>query len=576
MLIRIIISAILLIAGLIVPDFSIGIISLENALFLISFMVVGYEIVFQSIKNIFKGEFLDECFLMSVAGFGAMAIGEFPEAAGIVLFYNIGEYFSENAREKSCRNIEKLLDLRTEYANIMQGGELIQVSPNEVKIGTLICVKPGERIPLDGILESEFATLDTSSLTGESIPLELVKGSELLSGAVNLKNLIEVKTTKIFIDSTVSRILQVTQNAEEKKAKAEKFITRFAKIYTPVVVGAAVLLAVIPSLITGNWNIWIERALSFLVVSCPCALVVSVPLSYFGGIGACSKNGILIKGGTVLDNLCDCTKIAFDKTGTLTTGDLKFTNTFSDEHFKIIASLERFSNHPAARAVMKEYKGDFYDAENFQEVAGHGVSATVNGKKIEIFKGEVMIDNQSIGFLEISDNIRHNARDIISKLKKMGIAYSAVISGDKQPRVEKIAEEAGIENIYAELLPDQKLDTVRQILPTIYVGDGINDAPALIAATVGIAMGGIGSDAAIESADAVILSDNLNSIPKAIGIARHTRKIVLQNIWFAIGIKILIMLLTSVGITDIRFAIFADVGVMILAVLNAVRVLKYK
>jgi Cd2+/Zn2+-exporting ATPase len=565
MLIRIIISGLLLIFGIVFATPA----AVNFCILLTAFVIIGYEVVFHAVKNIAKFNAFDESFLMTVASVGAFCIGEYPEAVAVMLFYNIGEFFAENAEEKSRKSITKLLDLRPDYANICIDGEIQQVSPENVAVGSTIIVKTGERVPIDGVVSKGNCSLDNSSLTGESLPVDVKNGDKILSGSVNLNGVIEIITTEDFKNSTISRILEITQNEQAKKTNTEKFITKFAKIYTPVVVISAILLAIIGGFITGNYSNWVYRGLEFLVVSCPCALVISVPLSYFAGIGACSKAGVLVKGGIVLDNLATVKNIAFDKTGTLTTGKLTFTNSgnFTEKQLQLIASLEILSSHPVAKAVCQAYNGEILQVESYTETAGMGVSGNVDNYFVEIKRGVVSINGEKIGNIEIESVLKDNTKNAVKSLKNYNCF---IISGDSESACKKIGDELGLK-YFAECSPLQKAELLKT--STLYLGDGINDAPALSAALVGIAMGGIGSDVAIEAADAVIMNDDLESLGKLFKISKKVRHIVLENIYFAIGIKITVLVLAALGIANIWLAVFADVGVTFLAVLNSLRTL---
>lgn len=585
----------------------------EFALFFISYILVGGEVVFRAIKNILRGQVFDENFLMAIATVGAFAIGEFPEGVAVMLFYQTGEFMQGLAVNRSRKSISDLMDIRPDYANLKVGAETRKVSPEEVSIGDLILVKPGEKVPLDGeVLEGE-SMVDTTALTGESVPREARKGSEVLGGFINKNGVLVVKVAKEFGDSTVSKILDLVENASSKKATTESFITKFARYYTPVVVYAALALAVIPPLVVegATFSQWLYRALVFLVVSCPCALVVSVPLGYFGGIGGASRKGILVKGGNYLEALYNVETVVMDKTGTLTKGVFKVTkieaiNDFSrDEILEFAAYTESYSNHPIATSILKEYGDEVNQKEitNYDEISGHGIKAVVKGKEIlagntKLMKVEniefeevdavgtivhIVIDRQYAGYIVISDEVKEDSKDAIRGLKELGIEQTVMLTGDNKNVAEKVAKELGVDKVYSELLPQHKVEQVEALEKEkspkgklMFVGDGINDAPVLARADIGIAMGGLGSDAAIEAADVVIMTDEPSKLVSAIKIARRTRNIVWQNIIFALGVKGIVLILGALGYATMWAAVFADVGVALIAVLNAMRVMNTK
>ena len=578
-------------------------------IFYAAYIIAGGEILWKAIKNILRGEIFDENFLMGIATLGAMAIGEYPEAAMVMILYRIGEYFQELAVKKSRKSITDLMDIRPDHANVEKDNEIITKSPDKVKINEIIIVKAGEKIPLDGEVIEGKAIIDTSALTGESIPREVTPGSTVLSGCINTNGLIKVRVTKEFTDSTASKILELVEHASSKKAKAENFITKFAHYYTPAVVFGALLLATIPPLLTGvEFNIWIERALTFLVISCPCALVISVPLSFFAGIGCASKFGILIKGSSYLELLSRPDSIVFDKTGTLTKGNFKVVKInpepeiTQDELLELTAKAEDFSNHPIAISIKNAYGKEINPSEitDIIEEAGNGVSAYVNGMKILAGNANLMEkyninfkqsnengtiiytakNNKFIGSIVISDEIKPESKDAVKELKKL-VNNIVMLTGDSAKTARYVADELGIEKYYSGLLPADKVAKVEEIIQTkeknknvIFTGDGINDAPVLARADIGIAMGGLGSDAAIEASDVVIMDDKPTKIPTAVNIAQKTMYIVRQNIIFAIGVKVLFLILGAFGHMTMWGAVFADVGVTLLAVLNSLRTLK--
>lgn len=601
-----IITTIILFAITFIPSLNSNI---KISLYIISYLVIGGDILINAIKNIFKGELFDENFLMSLATVGALVIGEYPEAIAVMLFYQIGELFQDMAVEKSKVNITKLMDIRPDFANIEHNGNLVQVSPEKINIGDIIVVKPGEKIPLDGIIVYGKSSLNTTALTGESIPRSVNVDDEVLSGCINLSCLIKIKTTSTFGDSTVSKILDLVENADNSKANTEKFITKFAKIYTPVVVILAVLLAVIPSLITGEWLEWINRSLIFLVISCPCALVVSVPLSFFAGIGGASKNGVLIKGANYLEALANVNTIVFDKTGTLTKGNFKVVaihpEKITEEKLLEIATLaEQFSTHPISISLKNEYSKelDKNRVKDIEDIPGKGIKATVDKKQVYIGNDKLMkyidvhyencekegtishivIDGEYAGHIVITDEIKPTSKTALNELKNLGVAKTVMLTGDKKEVGESIGFELGLDEIKTELLPVNKVEEVERLIKSknndkekiAFVGDGINDAPVLKRCDIGISMGGLGSDAAIEASDIVLMNDDPSSIAKAIKISRKTLKIVRQNIIFALAVKLIVLILGALGIANMWEAVFADVGVSFIAILNALRCIK--
>ena len=585
---------------------------INNILFVISYIIVGFEIIIKALRNIFRGKVFDENFLMTIATIGAFGIGEFPEAVAVMLFYQIGELFQDYAIDKSRKSISDLMDIKPDYANIEKNGNIQKVSPDSVKIGDTIIVKPGERVPLDGVVIEGTSNLDTKALTGESLPRNVKKDDEILSGSINLNSILKIKVTKEYNESTVSRILDLVENASSKKSKSENFITKFAHYYTPIVVFIALILAVIPPIIIKEttFSQWIYRALSFLVVSCPCALVISIPLSFFGGIGGASKIGILIKGSNYIEQLAKTEIIVFDKTGTLTEGvfdvqKIEAIGINKEELLKIIAYAENYSNHPISQSVKRAYnkKIDEKQIKKYEEFAGRGIIATIGEYEVVVGNEELMkerkikfektnligtilyvaIENKYVGYILISDKTKNDAQDTIKKLKKNNIKQIVMLTGDKKNVGESVAKELGLDKVYTELLPDGKVAKVESLLKEksqegklAFVGDGINDAPVLAISDIGIAMGGLGSDAAIEAADVVLMTDEPSKIVNAIDLSKKTMRIVKQNIVFAISIKIIILILSALGLSTMWWAVFADVGVSILAIINALRVLNVK
>ena len=605
--IKIIISLILFIFAMVIK-FENEIIN--NIIFVISYLIVGFEILKKAIRNIVRGKVFDENFLMSVATIGAFAIGEYPEAVAVMLFYQIGELFQSYAVDKSRKSIASLMDIRPDYANVYREGNIETANPEEVKIGETIVIKPGEKIPLDGKIIEGKTTLDTKALTGESLPREVSEGDEVLSGCINLNGMIKIEVTKEFGESTVSKILDLVENASSKKSKSENFITKFAKYYTPTVVIIALILAIVPPLVIqgATFSDWIYRALSFLVVSCPCALVISIPLSFFGGIGGASKKGILIKGSNYLEALSNTEIAVFDKTGTLTKGvfevqEVKPVDISNEELLKIAAYAENYSNHPISKSIKQAYNKPIDEKEiiNSEELSGLGIVAKIGEKNVLVGNEKLMqekqiefekcnkigtiiyiaINGKYTGYILIADKIKEDAKQTIEELKKNDIKQTIMLTGDKKEVGESVAKEVGIDKVYTELLPTDKVQKVEELLKTkspkgklVFVGDGINDAPVLTLADIGIAMGGLGADSAIEAADIVIMTDEPSKIIKAIKLSKKTMRIVKENIVFAIFIKILVLVLTAFGLSTMWEAVFADVGVSIIAIINALRVLK--
>ncbi|WP_312093293.1 heavy metal translocating P-type ATPase [Aminipila sp.] len=580
-------------------------------IFMLSYLLVGGEVVFRALKNISKGQVFDENFLMSVATIGAFSIGQYPEGVAVMLFYQIGEAFQRLAVNRSRKSISALMDIRPDFANLKSGGKIHRVNPEEVEIGNLIIVKPGERVPLDGRILEGFSTLDTSTLTGESLPRDVEPGSQVLSGSINKNGVLTIEVSKEFGESTISKILELVQNASSKKAPTENFITKFARYYTPLITFSAIALAIIPPLIipSADFSDWLYRALAFLVVSCPCALVISIPLSFFGGIGGASKNGILVKGSNYLEALNSIDTVVFDKTGTLTKGifkvvKIKGMNGWSkDEVLAYAAHAESFSNHPIAISIQKEYHQEILSQKltNHEEIPGLGILVYIEDKAVLAGNGKLMkakhiewqpaneigsivyvaIDGIYAGYIVISDELKADSKKAIQDLKKFGVKHTAMLTGDSKSVGEAIAREIGLDAVYTELLPHEKVEKLEQIEKNkktkgklVFVGDGINDAPVLARADIGISMGALGSEAAIEAADIVLMTDEPAKIVSAIQIARKTRGIVWQNILFAMGIKVVLLILAAFGMATMWEAVFGDVGVTIIAVLNSMRAMK--
>lgn len=616
MLIRIIISTVLLVALYFVKVEGVT----RFVLYMVPYIIIGYDILKKAIKGIFKGKIFDENFLMAVATIGAIVVGllgegDYTEAIAVMLFYQIGELFQSHAVGKSRKNISELMDIRSDYANIQKDGELLKVDPEEVELATIIIINPGEKVPIDGVVIEGSSSLDTSSLTGESLPKNISVGDEIVSGCINISGVLKVRTTKNFEESTASKILDLVENASSRKSKSENFISKFARVYTPIVCLLALLLAVVPPIITiviGNkaeWLTWIYRALTFLVISCPCALVISIPLTFFAGIGGASRKGILIKGSNYLETLSKTKVVVFDKTGTLTHGVFEVVGVHHNEieNEKIIelaAMAESASSHPISRSLQKAYgkKIDISKVKNVEEISGHGIIAEVENKKIAVGNIKLMqklnidykecehdvgtvvhvaINGEYCGHIVISDVIKPHSKQAIKELKRNNISEVIMLTGDNKIVAEEVAKNLEIDKFHAELLPEHKVEQIEEIIKEknehekiAFVGDGINDSPVLSRADIGIAMGGIGSDAAIEAADVVLMDDDPLKISKAIKISKKCIKIVHQNIIFAIGIKVICLVLGALGITNMWAAIFADVGVMIVAVLNAIRALR--
>ncbi|KJF40055.1 zinc ABC transporter ATPase [Ruthenibacterium lactatiformans] len=607
LLFRIIIAAVLFAAGsLLTLDPT-----AEMAVFLVCYVVIGWDIVWKALTNILHGQVFDENFLMTIATIGALILGEHSEGVAVMLFYQVGEWFQSYAVSKSRKSIASLMDIRPDYANVERNGKLEQVDPEEVNIGDTIVVKPGERVPLDGKIIKGTSALDTSALTGESMPRDVEPGMEVISGCINQTGILTIQTTKKYGESTVAKILDLVENASDKKGKTENFISRFARYYTPIVVFAAIALAVLPPLVTGQpFTVWIYRALTFLVISCPCALVISIPLSFFGGIGGASKIGVLVKGSNYLESLAHTEVVVFDKTGTLTKGSFAVSqiNAVSMKEAQLLelaAYAEDYSNHPISLSIKKAYgkKIDHSRISDVQEIAGHGVRAVIDGKTILAGNAKLM-DKEGIayipsnaigtviylacngkyaGYIVIEDEIKADAPSAIKALKEVGVRKTVMLTGDADAVGKKVAQKLGLDQAYTELLPADKVDRVEMMLrqttekgKLVFVGDGINDAPVLARADVGIAMGGLGSDAAIEAADVVLMTDEPSKISAVVQIARKTIRIANENIVFALGVKILVLILGATGYANMWAAVFADVGVSVIAILNAIRAMRVK
>ena len=583
----------------------------ELILFLIAYLIIGIDILEKAVRNITRGQVFDENFLMAIATIGAFCLGEYAEGVAVMLFYQVGELFQSYAVSKSRRSIADLMDIRPDYANIMRDRSLVQVDPEEVQVGNIIIVKPGERIPLDGIIEEGSSSLDTAALTGESVPREVGAGENVISGCINQTGRLTIRVSKEFGESTVAKILELVENASDKKSKSENFITRFARYYTPLVVIAAAILAILPPLITGqSFNIWIQRALTFLVISCPCALVISVPLSFFGGIGGASKSGVLVKGSNYLEALANTEIVVFDKTGTLTKGNFVVSEIYSkqmskQELIRLAAYAEDYSNHPIAMSIKKAYgkNVDNSQIKDTTEVAGQGVRAVINGKIILAGNTRLMktnhiayddntsagtvvhlaVDGEYAGYIQIEDEIKPDSRQAILDLKAAGIKQTVMLTGDSDAVGKKVAAALNLDKAYTELLPADKVEQLEKLMHQksqkgmlAFVGDGINDAPVLARADIGIAMGGLGSDAAIEAADVVIMTDEPSKIATVMKISKKTLRIVRQNIIFALGVKGIVLILGALGFATMWAAVFADVGVSVIAIINAMRALNVK
>ncbi len=587
----------------------------RTAALLAAYITAGWDVLWKAVRNIAHGQVFDENFLMSVASIGAMIIGEYSESAAVMIFYQVGELFQSVAVGKSRKSISDMMDINPESANVERNGEITEVSPEEVGVGETVVIKPGERVPLDGEVIFGSSGLNTAALTGESVPRDVTVGDNVISGCVNTDGLLKIRVTKPYSDSTVAKILELVENSSESKAKPENFITRFARVYTPIVVIAAVILAVLPTLVIGlakgdwQWSVWVYRALTFLVVSCPCALVISVPLSYFGGIGGASRHGIMIKGANYLEQLAKAKTFVFDKTGTLTKGTFAVAETHpvgisENELLEYCAGAEQFSNHPIATSIVKA-AGNAPKAENARETAGFGVEAEVAGNSVAVGNSRLMdklgvkfsdelndtqaagtvvhcaVNGEYRGYVLVADEIKENSKQAISALKSFGAEKTVMLTGDRKVTADKVAAAIGLDETRSQLLPDGKVSALEEIYALkpenstlVYVGDGINDAPSLARADVGIAMGGLGSDAAVEAADIVLMNDNIANLPLSVKIARKTRRIVTENIVFALGVKAAVLILAALGLGNMWLAVFADVGVSVLAILNAMRCMR--
>ncbi|WMJ86061.1 heavy metal translocating P-type ATPase [Anaerocolumna sp. MB42-C2] len=606
-LIRIFITAGLYITAILLPFNGIA----KLAVFLVVYCIIGGDILLKAGRNILHGQVLDENFLMAVATVGAFFLGEYPEGVAVMLFYQVGEWFQSYAVSKSRRSISELMDIRPDFANVLRDGQLVQVDPEEVSIGDTVVVKPGERIPLDGIVTEGVSSIDTSALTGESVPRDIQTGQDIISGCINQTGPLTIQVTKEFGQSTVAKILELVENASDKKSKSENFITKFARYYTPIVVIGAVLLAILPPLLTGQeFDIWVARALTFLVISCPCALVISIPLSFFGGIGGASKSGVLVKGSNYLEALADTEVVVFDKTGTLTKGSFAVSkiqpeSMTAEELLEAAAYAEDYSNHPIAISIKKAYGKEVESSRvsDIEEIAGHGVKAVFDGKVIlagnvklmqkenipyskEVLTGTIVhlaVEGNYAGFICIEDEIKEDSRQAIKDLKAAGIKKTIMLTGDADAVGQKVAGQLKLDKAYTELLPADKVERMEELMreksakgKLAFVGDGINDAPVLARADIGIAMGGLGSDAAIEAADVVIMTDEPSKIAKVMKISKKTLRIVRQNIILALGVKGVVLILGAFGLASMWAAVFSDVGVSVIAILNAIRALNIK
>ena len=607
LLFRIIVAAVLFAAGSLLPLGP----TVEMGVFLVCYAVIGWDIVWKAVTNILHGQVFDENFLMTIATIGALILGEHSEGVAVMLFYQVGEWFQSYAVSKSRKSIASLMDIRPDYANVERNGKLEQVDPDEVNIGDTIVVKPGERVPLDGKIIKGTSALDTSALTGESMPRDVEPGMEVISGCINQTGILTIQTTKKYGESTVAKILDLVENASDKKGKTENFISRFARYYTPIVVFAAIALAILPPLVTGQpFSVWIYRALTFLVISCPCALVISIPLSFFGGIGGASKIGVLVKGSNYLESLAHTEVVVFDKTGTLTKGSfavsqIKAIDMKEEQLLELAAYAEDYSNHPISQSIQKAYgkKIDNSRISDVQEIAGHGVRAVIDGKTVlagnaKLMNGEniaytpsdaigtviyLACNGKYAGYIVIEDEVKADAPAAIRALKEVGVRKTVMLTGDADAVGKKVAQKLGLDQAYTELLPADKVDRVEAMLKQtsekgklVFVGDGINDAPVLARADVGIAMGGLGSDAAIEAADVVLMTDEPSKISAVVRIARKTIRIANENIVFALGVKLLVLILGATGYANMWAAVFADVGVSVIAILNAIRAMRVK
>ncbi|MGN1317610.1 MAG: heavy metal translocating P-type ATPase [Lachnospirales bacterium] len=588
-LIRLVLGALLFFGGLFISNTHISVVC-----YILSYVIFGYDVVIRAIKNILKGNLFDENFLMSLATIAAFVIGEYNEAVAVMLFYQIGEFLQDLAVDKSKRSIKNLMSLNIESVNVIENDKIITKEPNEINIGDIIVVKVGEKIPVDGVIVEGNTNLDMQALTGESVPVEKRTGDNVLSGSINKDRIIKIKAEKLYEESTVARILDMVENSAGKKSKTESFISKFAKIYTPIVVIGAVVLALVPIILGYDRDVWIYRALVFLVSSCPCALVVSIPLTFFSGLGAMSKKGVLIKGSNFLQQLAELDAIAMDKTGTVTMGRFKVTDYTDDITLKYAASLEKFSTHPIAQAIAKEYMGEEFEVSDLKEEAGFGITAKTNGDTVSVGSHKLMeklgirvstksnvfvaLNNKLLGYVNVSDKIKEDSPNAIKKLKDLGINNIFMLTGDKKEIAEDVAKNVGINDVYSELLPEDKVNKLEEICKkyktVAAVGDGINDAPLLARADIGIAMGGIGSDAAIEAADVVVMDDMLSKIPEAVKSSKYTLKVCKENVAFVVTVKAIVLILAVFGIANMWLAVFADVGTALIAVVNSIKIIR--
>lgn len=612
-LVRMIVAAVIFTAGMFIPKSE----ELLSALwwvrlivFLGAYLIAGWDILYKAVRNIAHGQLFDENFLMAIASVGAMIIGEYSEGVAVMIFYQVGELFQSIAVGKSRRSISDMMDINPEFANVERSGEVIEIEPDEVSVGEIIVIKPGERVPLDGEIVFGSSGLNTAALTGESALRDVTVGDDVISGSINTGGLLKVKVSKPYSDSTVAKILELVENSSENKATTENFITRFARVYTPIVVILAVLLAVIPPLFDGNWGGWVYKALTFLVVSCPCALVISVPLSYFGGIGGASRHGIMVKGANYLESLAKAKTFVFDKTGTITKGSFAVTENHpvgisEEELLRLCASAEQISTHPIALSVVTAAQrlAEIPKAENAEEIAGFGVTAKVDGHEISVGNARLMskigvkfedkeaagtvvhcaVNGEYKGCLIVSDEIKPGSASALAELKALGARKTVMLTGDRRITAENVADTVGLDEVVAQLLPDGKVTALEEIYSKkppkttlAYVGDGMNDAPSLARADVGIAMGALGSDAAIEAADIVLMNDDIGNLPLSVKIARKTHRIVTENIVFALGVKAAVLILTAFGLGNMWLAVFADVGVSVIAIINAMRCMRIR
>ena len=587
-ILRIVLGGVFLGLGIFLEKFSLP-------FFILSYIIFGYDVVINAVKSILKGKALDEHFLMAFATICAFCLGEYVEAVAVMLFYQVGEFLQGAVVNSSRKSIKGLMEMQIEYANVLEGDKIYIKKPEEIKIGDTIVIKPGEKVAIDGVITKGKTTFDMAALTGEAIPVEKGVGDSVLSGSINNGSVVYIKAEKDYKNSTVARIMDMVENASKNKARAENFITKFAKVYTPIVVVLAILVAIIPTFMGYDFSSWLYRALIFLVASCPCALVLSVPLTFFAGIGTMSRHGVLVKGGNYLENLSNTDLVVLDKTGTITEGKFTVKDFSSEDAMKYAISLERFSTHPIALALVECYKGEFFEAEKVENITGFGMSGYVKGKKvlvgseklmekegIKVERGKsiyVAVEKEFMGYINIDDSVKKDSKDAISKIKKIGVKAVYMLTGDKKEIGDKVGNYVGVDRVYAELLPDGKVQAIEKAYKDGYkcvlaVGDGINDAPVLARADVGVAMGGIGSDAAIEAADVVIMNDSLTKLELAIKLAKKTMKICRQNVAIVIGLKVLVLLITILGFSNMWIAVFSDVGVAMIAVINAIRIVK--